>query len=226
MLKGGTLSASVACYPFAAVAAPFDRSPPTSVRLLGSDEVERVPQTGAVHSTQRAEVTMPAEMLDQLWRPEYLEHLARSYWRHLRRVTLGLVRIVYGERSRTAVLISPRLPLLRFHAPEFETSADRGRVTGRIDRGLLVAGEGHDAGFLRITVSRAEPVDPEAAEATLRVELEVRNFYPWLRGSGRFARFGAWLYGQTQLRAHVLICNGFLRPLARLDLPAAQRHEV
>ena len=58
-----------------------------------------------------------------------------------------------------------------------------------------------------------------AGEAILDVALEVRNFYPWLRGGGRFARLGAWLYGQTQLRAHVLICNGFLRSLARFDLP-------
>ncbi len=39
---------------------------------------------------------------------------------------------------------------------------------------------------------------------------------------GRFARFGAWLYGQTQLRIHVLVCNAFLRSLARLDLPPSR----
>ena len=50
----------------------------------------------------------------------------------------------------------------------------------------------------------------------------MRNFYPWLRGSGRFARFGAWLYSQTQLRIHVLVCNGFLRSLAALDLPPSR----
>ena len=54
------------------------------------------------------------------------------------------------------------------------------------------------------------------------VRVEVRNFYPWLRGSGRFARFGAWLYGQTQLRIHVIVCNGFLRSLARLNLPPSR----
>lgn len=189
------------------------------MRLLGSDEVERVPQTGAVGSVQRAEVRLPAAMLERIWQPEHLERLARSYWRHLSRVTLGLVRIVYAEDSRTAVLVSRRLPLLRFGAPRYETSADRGRVTWRIDRGLLVAREGRGEGFLRITVSRgAGAVSPEG-EAILDVALEVRNFYPWLRGGGRFARLGARLYGQTQLRAHVLICNGFLRSLARFDLP-------
>ena len=90
---------------------------------------------------------------------------------------------------------------------------------------MLVAREGRDqGGFLRIAVSR--PPRPELApkpeSEDLDVRLEVRNFYPWLRGSGRFARFGAWLYGQTQLRLHVLICNGFLRSLARLDLPPSR----
>jgi hypothetical protein len=62
----------------------------------------------------------------------------------------------------------------------------------------------------------------DAGTETVRVRLEVRNFYPWLRGGGRFARFGAWLYGQTQLRIHVLVCNAFLRSLARLDLPPSR----
>src|SRR5215207_6318738 len=115
-----------------------DRRNPASVRLLRSEEVERVPHTGAVTSVQEALVTLPRPLLDELWRPEYLERLARAYWRHVTRASLGLIRIVYERDARAAVLISPRLPLLRFHAPEYETSADRGRVTWRIERGLLV----------------------------------------------------------------------------------------
>ena len=53
----------------------------------------------------------------------------------------------------------------------------------------------------------------------MRIRVEVRNFYPWLRGSGRFARFGAWLYSQTQVRIHRRITIGFLRSLAGLELP-------
>jgi hypothetical protein len=160
-------------------------------------------------------VTVPADLLDALWSPEYLERLARSYWRYLNRVTLGLVRVVYGPDYRAVVLCSRRLPLLRFEAPEYETGPGSGQVTWTIERGLLVASEGRGEGFLRIGVSRP-------AEERVRVRLEVRNFYPWLRGSGRFARFGAWLYAQTQLRIHVLVCNGFLRSLARLDLPPSR----
>ena len=53
----------------------------------------------------------------------------------------------------------------------------------------------------------------------MNVRTEVSNFYPLLRGSGRFARFGVRLYTATQLRIHVWVTQGFLRSLARLDLP-------
>jgi hypothetical protein len=198
-----------------------EREPVARVRLLSSGESERVPETGAVGSVQEAEVTMPRSVVDRLWTAENLERLARSYWRWLGRVTLGLIRVVYAPDSRTVVLLHPRLRLLTFHAPEYETGPSVGCVTWRIDRGLLVAREGRDReGFLRIRVERPERT--AGAEEALAVRLEVRNFYPWLRGSGRFARFGAWLYGQTQLRIHVIVCNAFLRSLARLDLPPSR----
>jgi hypothetical protein len=213
-----------ACYEGAVIAVRRRREPRARVRLVRSGQVERVPETGAVASVQEAEVTISRELVAELWQPEYLERLARAYWAWLSRATLGLIRVVYGEDSRDVVLLHPRLRLLTFRAPEYETGAGLGCVTWGIERGLLVAPEGRGAaGFLRIRVER--PVAPTAADAaieTLRVRLEVRNFYPWLRGSGRFARFGAWLYGQTQLRIHVLVCNGFLRSLERLDLPPSR----
>jgi hypothetical protein len=192
------------------------------VRLIRSEEAERVSETGAVGSVQEAEVTISSELVAEIWKPEYLERLARSYWRWLSRATLGLIRVVYTSESRSAVLLSRRLPLLRFHAPDYETESGRGSVTWRIERGLLVAREGRDQGFLRITVRRPGDGEPSSGEETLEVKLEVRNFYPWLRGSGRFARFGAWFYGQTQLRIHELVCYAFLRSLGRLDLPPSQ----
>ena len=194
---------------------------PASVRLVRAEEAERVPSTGAVRSVQEAEVTMPNALLRELWKPEYLERLARAYWRHITKATLGLIRIIYTDSGRAAVLVSRRLPLLLFHVPEYEVSADQGCVTWRIDRGLLVMRDGRDKGFLRIKVER-EPEQGDQQQTELRVQLEVRNFYPWLRGGGRFARFGAWLYGQTQLRIHVLVCNAFLRSLARLELPRSR----
>ena len=190
-------------------------STPASVRLITSGESERVPATGAVASVQEAELTLPPRLLDRLWTPASLERLARAYWRYLNRVTLGLVRVAYGPDYRAVVLLHRRLVLLRFRAPDYETEGDRGQVTWPIERGLLVSPNSRGDGFLRIAVSR--PRDDAVC-----VRVEVRNFYPWLRGSGRFARFGAWLYAQTQLRIHVLVCNGFLRSLARLDLPPSR----
>lgn len=205
------------------------RRTPASVNLIRAEEAERVPATGAVASVQEAEVSLPRELLDELWRPENLERLARAYWRYLTRVTLGLVRVVYGPDYRAVVLLHRRLSLLRFHVPEYETGAGFGQVSWRIDRGLLVAKSGRGGeGFLRIRVTREHPAAPgrEAEEAAgigvVHVELAVRNFYPLLRGGGRFARLGAWFYAQTQLRIHVLVCNGFLRSLARIDLPPSR----
>jgi hypothetical protein len=186
------------------------------VRLVEAGELERVPQTGAVASVQEAEVSVPREALEELWRAENLERLAAAYWRHITRATFGLVRVFYGPASRTVGLLSPRLELLRFHAPEYETGQGFGSVGWLIERGLLVSREGRGTGFLRIYVWRLDD------GGTLRIRLEVRNFYPWLRGSGRFARLGAWLYAQTQLRIHVAVCNSFLRSLARLELPPSR----
>jgi hypothetical protein len=196
---------------------------PAKVRLVRSGESERVSETGAVSSVQEAEITMARSRLDEMWKPEYLERLARSYWRWLSYVTLGLIRVVYTEDARTAVLLTRRLPLLSFHVPRYETGPEVGCDTWPIERGLLVAREGRNGeGFLRIRVERRGGASGPADDETVDVRVEVRNFYPWLRGSGRFARFGAWLYGQTQLRIHVIVCNGFLRSLATLELPPSR----
>ena len=196
------------------------------VRILREPERDVVPETGAVSSVQVADAAVPREALERLWKPEYLERLARSYWRFLTRISLGLVRVVYAPDSRTVVLASRRLPLLRFHAPEYEVDPDGGAVTWRIERGLLVAREGRDRGFLRIDVRRfadGRPgLDPGPGAELVRVRVEVRSFYPWIRGHGRFARFGTWLYSHTQLRIHSLVCRLFLRSLVRLDLPPSR----
>jgi len=189
--------------------------PTAQVRLAAVGELERVPRTGAVASVQEGEVSLSRGALDEIWRAENLERLAAAYWRHVTRATLGIVRVFYGPASRTLGLLHPRLELLRFHAPAYEIAEGFGSVSWLIERGLLVAREGRGKGFLRIYVWRLD-------DATLRIRVEVRNFYPWLRGSGRFARFGAWLYAQTQLRIHVAVCNSFLRSLADLDLPPSR----
>lgn len=190
-----------------------------TVEILPPDEDERVPTTGAVDSVQEAEVTLPTQELRQLWKAETLERLARAYWAYTMKLFGGLIRVVYAPDSTTVVLLSRRIPLLRFNAPEYEVADDgsSGRVVWPIDHGLLVSSKGRGKGQLLITVRQIEQEDPHCDKVHVRVA--VRNFYPWLRGHGRFARFGTWLYSRTQLTLHVIVCNGFLHSLARLDFP-------
>src|SRR3954466_8625984 len=51
--------------------------------------------TGAVRSVQAADVLLPPAALEQIWSAEYLERLARTYWRFLSRITLGLIQVRY-----------------------------------------------------------------------------------------------------------------------------------
>ncbi|HEY5342617.1 MAG TPA: hypothetical protein VIJ66_03050 [Solirubrobacteraceae bacterium] len=180
------------------------------------DDTSEDEGTGAVRSVQTADVYLPEDTLRQIWTPLHLERLARTYWRFLSRVTLGLIRVRYTERERFVVLLLPALKLLTFRAPEYELDAQHGVVRWRIARGLLVARAGrHKDGYLQIDVRRCPSDDPDAhpPRARLHVEVEVANFYPSIAaGAGR------WFYRETQSRIHVLITHGFLRSLARLDL--------
>jgi hypothetical protein len=170
---------------------------------------------GAVRTVQAADLRMPADRLDAIWNPMHLERLARTYWRFLTRVTLGLIRVSYTPRERFVVLLARPFVLLRFSAPEYLMDGHRGIVRWRIERGLLVAREGRGKGYLQIDIRRSEP-GPDGW-AIAHVEVEVANFYP------RVARtFSTWVYRQTQSRVHVLVTHGFLRSLARLDLATSR----
>ena len=194
------------------------------VHIVDEPESETLPG-GPVTSRQSADVTIPRSELDPLWTPEHLEMLARTYWRFITRISLGLLRVVYTPTSRAVVLIGRPLTLLKFHAPEYDVSAVCGIVTWRIDRGLLVAPPGRGRGWLRITVRRPPesllPDDPTTSAddyTTIRVTSEVASFYPMLAGWGWFWKIGRVIYRATQLKIHVIVTNAFLRSLARLDL--------
>ena len=177
------------------------------IRQRGSD----ADPGGATGSKQVAEVTLPREELDRVWSAEYLERLARTYWRFLTRISLGLLRVLYTEDSREVVLLTRPFVLLRFGAPRYDFAPDGGTVTWPIERGLLVATSGRTRGYLRLSVRR-RPATAEP-DATAIVTSEVVNFYPRIAaGVGRF------FYNQTQLRIHVIVTNAFLRSLANLDL--------
>ena len=171
---------------------------------------------GSVTSRETAEVRLPRSELERLWTPEYLERLARTYWRFLTRVSLGLVRVLYTPTSREVAVITRPFVLLRFLAPRYDIRADAGTVTWAIERGLLVASRGRGRGYLRLAVERQG--DGSGPEASVTVTSEVANFYPRIAGSGWFARIGRVVYGFTQLRLHVIVTHAFLRSLAKLDL--------
>jgi hypothetical protein len=181
-------------------------------RIAKLDDDTSIGSEGAVRSVQTGELTLPAAALEQLWSPMQLERLARTYWRFLTRVTLGLIRVDYGSDKRTVVLLRQPLRLLRFKAPEYAMDAQRGTVRWRIEDGLLVERRGHHGdGYLQIDVRRCSP--PGADPAHIRVEVAVANFYPSIA-----RRLSRPAYRVTQSRIHVLITYGFLRSLARLDL--------
>lgn len=167
---------------------------------------------GGVRSVQRAELTMARTELDALWIPENLENLARTYWRFLTRVTLGLIRVVYGENERSVVLIAKPLTLLRFDRPEYDLHGDHAGVRWRIRDGLLVARAGRGSGALALDVRRLEPLNGDD-RVTLNIEVEVANFYPAIA-----AGFSMPVYTATQQVIHVLVTHAFLRSLATLDL--------
>jgi hypothetical protein len=177
-----------------------------------ADDHTAVDDRGAVRSIQSAEVIVDAAVIDELWSPRSLERLARTYWRFLSRATLGVVRVHYEEHARYVCAFTRRLPLLTFRAPEYEMDDRRGVVRWRIERGLLVARPGHEGdGYLEIDVERR----PAASDGCVHVhvEIEVANFYPAIA-----AGLSRWLYANTQSRIHVVVCQAFLRSLARFDL--------
>lgn len=164
---------------------------------------------GGVRSIQAATVTTRDGELDAIWTPMYLERLARTYWKYLSRVSLGLIRVEYTETERRVVFLRRPFVLLRFRAPEYTIGDGRGVIRWRITDGVLVAKR--DQGYLEIDVRRLEPEEPGTDQA--HVEVEVNNFYPAIA-----TWIARWFYAQTQSRIHVLVTHGFLRSLANREL--------
>jgi hypothetical protein len=177
---------------------------------LYPDRLGKVPRTGAVQSVQEAELRLDKPASSVLNRG-FLESAAHAYWRLISRWTLGLIRATSDDRDQCVVLAARPFVLLRFHPPEYELSENHGSVIWRIKRGILVSPEGRDSGSLRLGVAA---VDEAQGHCRVHIRMEVHNFYPWLRGNGRFARVGVWVYAQTQRRIHRAVTRGFLRSIA------------
>lgn len=178
-----------------------------------------IQRDGAVRSVQSAELTVDERDMESLWTPANLENLARTYWRFLSRVTLGLIRVVYDADSRSVVLLGRPLTLLRFDKPDYTLEDDHGTVTWRIRDGLLVARTGRGCGFLALDVRR-EPSD-DGRRRRMLIEVEVANFFPSIA-----VGFSIPVYEMTQSAIHVLVTNAFLRSLAKLDLAQSKIGEL
>jgi hypothetical protein len=169
-------------------------------------------ESGKARSVQAADLVLPEEALNEIWTPMHVERLARTYWRFLTRVTLGLIRVVYTPAERMVVLLTRPFVLLRFQAPEYEMDDEHALVRWRIARGVLVAARGRGGdGYLEIEIQR-RPCD-HPGMACAHVTVEVANFYPMIATT-----FSRPVYRLTQSFIHVLVTHAFLRSLARLDL--------
>ena len=196
---------------------PENRPLPARVKIVEVPEQGYAPD-GSVTTRQEAEVTIPRSTLEKLWNKENLENLARTYWAFLTRMSLGALSVRYGDDYRE-IRAFGFIVLLRFHRPDYETTATRGVVTWRIDRGFLVAPGGRDKGHLRISVERPADLNGDD-EVPVRVSSEVGAFVPMLSFPGlrALSGFGRWLYRATQLRIHVIVTHAFLRSLGNLEL--------
>ena len=139
---------------------------------------------------------------------EYLERLARTYWKNLSRVSLGLIRVEYADTSAASCSGRPFV-LLRFRAPEYELSAAAGSSAG--GSATACSSPSRDEGYLEIDVRRGEADRPgyDRRTSRSRSRTSIPAIATW---------FARWLYKVTQSRIHVLVTHGFLRSLARREL--------
>jgi len=212
LLLAGAASAS------AAIARRRRRRPARAV-IVSPRRSTVVQRDGAVRSLQRAQITLPRRDLEALWTPANLENLARTYWAFLGRATLGLIRVVYDEDSRSVVLLGRPLTLLRFDKPRYTMTRDRGTVTWQIRDGRLVAKAGRGSGYLALDVRRSAPAG--AGDSQVHIEVEVANFYPSIA-----VGFSVPVYEMTQAAIHVLVTHAFLRSLATLHLAESKVGEL
>ena len=184
---------------------------PATAVIVSPPKSTVIAKDGAVRSAQLAQLTLAEADWRRMWNATNLENLARTYWRFLSRVTLGTIRVVYGENERSVVFLARPFTLLRFDAPQYVLERDHGSVRWQIRDGLLVARAGRGRGFLALVVTLLPTED--TGRVKLLIEVEVANFYPAIA-----AGFSVPVYEVTQSAIHVLVTHAFLRSLARLNL--------
>ena len=113
----------------------------------------------------------------------HLERLARTYWKYLSRVTLGLIRVEYTDTERAVVLLHRPLVLLRFNAPEYKMRRrPRDRALDDPRRHPRRPPGPHER---RLPGDRRQALPGRrAGHEKVHVEVEVANFYPALATLG------------------------------------------
>src|SRR5438270_12432445 len=73
---------------------------PAQATIISPRRSTVIARDGGVRSVQSAVLMTPRDRLERMWGPANLENLARTYWRFLTRVPLGLICVVYGDGRR------------------------------------------------------------------------------------------------------------------------------
>jgi hypothetical protein len=139
------------------------------------------------------------------------ERMPEAYWRYLRRRFVGVIRAVDAPERPAIVLLTRRLPLLRFGATRAESGEGVARVSLAIEGGLLLARAGKWRGVLSFELA-APP--PDAEQRGVIARGIVDGYQPRLCAPGPLLGTRTWIYAKTQLRLHVAVMRGFLRSLA------------
>jgi hypothetical protein len=179
---------------------------------------EKVVRSGPVGSIHEADLLVPAEAVASILSVAFLERIARAYWRFLRRISLGLLRVRSGPGNESIVPLVSGVVLLCFRPARYSVESERAEVEWQIDHGLLVAREGRRRGALRIQLARRRPDHVERGGARLLMRMEVAGYHPRLRGPRWFAPLGAWIYAHTQAQVHRLVLRSFMSSLGGLEL--------
>jgi hypothetical protein len=179
---------------------------------------EKVVRSGPVGSIHEAELVVPSAAVASILSAAFLDRVARAYWRFLRRISLGLLRVRPGPERESIVQLVSGVAVLGFRPARYSADSERAEVEWAIDDGLLVAREGRGLGSLRIRLERRHPDHVERGRARLLMRMEVAGYHPRLRGPRWFAPLGAWIYAHTQAQVHRLVLRSFMRSLGGFEL--------
>lgn len=152
---------------------------------------------GAVESEQRVILRAPVVEFSEAG----AEHLGRSYWPEVERVTGRLVRAREREGSLELQVLGHGPSLLRFGRPSFEATATLACCRYPIEGGLLVRRPSGEIVFAQDGGS--PPV----------VRSAIRGFFPSLAARKGKPDWTGALYNRFQSRIHVVVARRYFARL-------------